>query len=422
MKLLKDILYGCRIAEVNGSTHVAVEDVAFDSRAVKPFGVFVAVPGTKVDGHDYIPQALERGAIAVVAERLPEERAAGVTYVQVHDAAKALGRIAAGFYDHPSREMRVVAVTGTNGKTTTVTLLHQLFRGLDRKTGMLSTVENRINDTVVPSTHTTPDAVQMQRLFRKMVDAGCKYCFMEASSHSIHQHRLAGTELAGAVFSNITHDHLDYHGTFNHYLAAKRGLFDGLGAGAFALINRTRGGEVFALRLRPAGVMLLGAVSVASVADATVPATDPLTLGLLRTIAEGTTNEQRVALADRALTAMLDTGPDSELLLANAALDLLSEGVRSRTVPDLARELGVSARTVQRALHRTLGQGPRWVARWVRLQEVARLISVDDVPDLAQSAATLGYVDQAHLTRDFRAAAGTTPGAYARSLRRLAGG
>ena len=181
-------------------------------------------------------------------------------------------------------------------------------------------------------------------------------------------------------------------------------------------------GEVFALRLRPAGVMLLGAVSVASVADATVPATDPLTLGLLRTIAEGTTNEQRVALADRALTAMLDTGPDSELLLANAALDLLSEGVRSRTVPDLARELGVSARTVQRALHRTLGQGPRWVARWVRLQEVARLISVDDVPDLAQIAATLGYVDQAHLTRDFRAAAGTTPGAYARSLRRLAGG
>ena len=238
MKLLKDILYGCRIAEVNGPTHVAVEDVAFDSRAVKPFGVFVAVPGTKVDGHDYISQAVERGAIAVVAERLPEERAEGVTYVQVNDASKALGQIAAGFFDHPSREMHVVAVTGTNGKTTTVTLLHQLFRALDRKTGLLSTVENRINDRVVPSTHTTPDAVQMQRLFRQMADAGCKFCFMEASSHSIHQHRLAGTHLAGAVFSNITHDHLDYHGTFNHYLAAKRGLFDGLSNSAFALINR----------------------------------------------------------------------------------------------------------------------------------------------------------------------------------------
>jgi UDP-N-acetylmuramoyl-L-alanyl-D-glutamate--2,6-diaminopimelate ligase len=238
MKLLKDILYGTRIAEVNGPTHVAIEDVAFDSREVKPFGLFVAVPGTRVDGHDYIEQAIERGAIAIAAERLPELRREGVTYVQVSDASKALGQIAAGFFDHPSREMKVVAVTGTNGKTTTVTLLHQLFRALDRKTGLLSTVENRINDAVVPSTHTTPDSLQMQRLFRKMVDAGCKYCFMEASSHSIHQHRLSGTELAGAVFSNITHDHLDYHKTFNGYLAAKKGLFDGLGSTAFALINR----------------------------------------------------------------------------------------------------------------------------------------------------------------------------------------
>jgi UDP-N-acetylmuramoyl-L-alanyl-D-glutamate--2,6-diaminopimelate ligase len=238
MKLLKDILYGCRLREVAGPTHVAIEDVAFDSRAVKPMGLFVAVPGTRVDGFDYIPQAVERGAIAVVAERLPEERAEGVTYVEVHDATKALGQIAAAFFDYPSREMRIVAVTGTNGKTTTVTLLHQLFRALDRKTGLLSTVENRINDRVVPSTHTTPDALQMQRLFREMADAGCKYCFMEASSHSIHQHRLAGTELAGAVFSNITHDHLDYHKTFNGYLQAKRGLFDGLSSQAFALINR----------------------------------------------------------------------------------------------------------------------------------------------------------------------------------------
>lgn len=239
MKLLKDILYGTRILDVIGSTHTAIEHVAFDSRAVKPFGLYVAIPGVHVDGHDFIPQATEAGAVAVVCETLPreEDRKPGLVYVRVQDARKALGHIAAGFFDHPTETLQVIAITGTNGKTTTATLLHQLFRLMDRKAGLLSTVENRIVDRVIPATHTTPDALQMQRLFREMADAGCRYVFMEASSHSIHQHRLAGTKLAGAIFTNITQDHLDYHGTFNNYIAAKRGLFTMLPAEGFALVN-----------------------------------------------------------------------------------------------------------------------------------------------------------------------------------------
>jgi UDP-N-acetylmuramoyl-L-alanyl-D-glutamate--2,6-diaminopimelate ligase len=235
---LKEILYGTRIKEIQGNTHVAIEDIAFDSRKIRAFSLFVAIPGTQVDGFLYISKAVENGATAVVCQRMPEQLIKGVSYVLVHDAAMALGQIAAQFYDEPSTKMKVVAVTGTNGKTTTVSLLHRLFRSMDRKAGMLSTVENRIVDDVVPATHTTPDALQMQQMFREMADAGCKYVFMEASSHSIHQHRLAGTKLAGAVFTNITHEHLDYHGDFNGYIKAKKGLFDILDSDAFALYNQ----------------------------------------------------------------------------------------------------------------------------------------------------------------------------------------
>ena len=238
MKLLKDILYGTRIQETTGSTHVAIEDVTFDSRKTKAFSLFIAVRGTQFDGHNYIEEAIEKGAIAVVAEELPEEKKEGVTYIRVQDPGASVGPIAAAFYDYPSEHMKVIAVTGTNGKTTTVSLLHQLFRSMGRKSGVLSTVENRILDQIVPATHTTPDALQMQRLFRDMADAGCRYVFMEASSHSIHQHRLAGTQLTGAVFTNITHEHLDYHGDFNAYIQAKKGLFDQLNAEAFALYNQ----------------------------------------------------------------------------------------------------------------------------------------------------------------------------------------
>jgi len=238
MKLLKEILYGTRIQDILGNTHVAIEGLAFDSRKVKAFSLFVAMPGVHADGHDFIEQAIDKGATAVVCEKLPERSDEKVTYVRVHNAAIALGNIASKFYDDPSESMKVIAITGTNGKTTTVSLLHRLFRSMDRRAGMLSTVENRVLDQVVPASHTTPDAIQMQQLFRRMADAGCKYVFMEASSHSIHQHRLAGTKLAGAVFTNITHDHLDYHRDFNAYIQAKKGLFDLINGEGFGLYNQ----------------------------------------------------------------------------------------------------------------------------------------------------------------------------------------
>jgi UDP-N-acetylmuramoyl-L-alanyl-D-glutamate--2,6-diaminopimelate ligase len=190
-----------------------------------------------VDGHDFISVALEKGATTIICEQLPEALASGITYIQVVDSAKALGIMAANFYGNPSEKIKVVAVTGTNGKTTTVTLLHQLFVRMGYSTGLLSTVENKINEVVIPSTHTTPDAVSVQALLRKMVDAGCTHCFMEASSHAIVQERIAGLKLAGAVFTNITHDHLDYHGTFEEYIKAKKKLFDELPKDAFALVN-----------------------------------------------------------------------------------------------------------------------------------------------------------------------------------------
>ena len=239
MKLLKDLLYDVRIEEVFGTTHVAVESVSIDSRSAKPMGLFVAIKGTQVDGHDYIASALANGATTIVCEDVPEgaDNIEGTTFVKVKNSSEALGHIASSFYDNPTSEMKVVAVTGTNGKTTTVSLLHSLFRIMDRKAGMIGTVENKINDRSVESTHTTPDAISIQKLFRDMADEGCKFCFIEASSHAINQNRLAGTKFAGAVFTNITHDHLDYHQTFDNYISAKKKLFDVLPSSAFALTN-----------------------------------------------------------------------------------------------------------------------------------------------------------------------------------------
>jgi UDP-N-acetylmuramoyl-L-alanyl-D-glutamate--2,6-diaminopimelate ligase len=239
VKLLKDLIYDARIIEIQGTTNIAVEGVAIDSRVIKPMSLFVAIKGTQVDGHDYIKQAITDGATTVVGERFPEDfvRPESVTFVVVKNSSVALGFIASAYYDHPTNEMKVVAVTGTNGKTTIVTLLHGLMRLLDRKTGLVGTIENRINNKIIDATHTTPDALTLQCLFRDMVDAGCKFCFIEASSHAIDQNRLAGTTLAGAVFTNITHDHLDYHETFDKYLSAKKQLFDLLPSNAFALIN-----------------------------------------------------------------------------------------------------------------------------------------------------------------------------------------
>jgi len=237
MKILKDILYKVSLTSTTGDMEVRVSSVVFDSRQVSSSSVFVAITGTQVDGHDFIDAVLEKGCKAIVCERMPEILKNGITYVQVNSSAKALGIIAANFYGNPSEKIKVVAVTGTNGKTTTVTLLHQLFVAMGYSTGLLSTVENKINETVIPSTHTTPDAVSAQALLREMVDAGCTHCFMEASSHAIIQERIAGLRLSGAVFTNITHDHLDYHGTFEEYIKAKKKLFDDLPKDAFALVN-----------------------------------------------------------------------------------------------------------------------------------------------------------------------------------------
>lgn len=237
MKVLKDILYKVSLVSTSGYMEVDVKNIVFDSRKVEEGSAFVAIEGTQVNGHDYIDAALEKGAKAIVCEDLPENLKEGITWVQVGDSAKALGIMASNYYGNPSDEIQVVAITGTNGKTTTATLLHQLFIAMGYSTGLLSTVENKINEEVIPATHTTPDAVSVQALLRKMVDAGCTHCFMEASSHAIVQERIAGLKLAGAVFTNISHDHLDYHKTFDEYIKAKKKLFDELPKDAFALVN-----------------------------------------------------------------------------------------------------------------------------------------------------------------------------------------
>lgn len=237
MKLLKDILYKVRIEQVVGSTNTAVEHLAFDSRVVTAFTAFVATRGTQVDGHAFIDKALAAGAVAVICETLPAELKEGITYVRVPDAAEALGLMADNFHDQPSRKLKLVGITGTNGKTSTATLLFRLFRALGYKCGLISTVEVRIGQRTIPSTHTTPDAVRVNELLAEMVAEKVTHCFMEVSSHSVVQQRIAGLHFAGAVFTNITHDHLDYHGTFDAYIKAKKGFFDVLPASAFALVN-----------------------------------------------------------------------------------------------------------------------------------------------------------------------------------------
>jgi len=245
LKLLSDILYKTRLEEIIGSTNVAISSVTFDSRKVKKDSLFIATRGTASDGHHYIELAIEAGAVAIVCEDLPETLKENVTYVKVLDSSASLGYIACNFYDNPSEKLKLVGITGTNGKTTTVTLLFNLFRGLGYNVGLLSTVENKINTTVIPSTHTTPDALALNELLAKMVEAGCQYAFMEVSSHAIVQHRITGLKFTGAAFSNITHDHLDYHKTFEEYIRAKKMFFDNLQDDAFALTNKDdRNGSV----------------------------------------------------------------------------------------------------------------------------------------------------------------------------------
>ncbi len=238
MRLLTDILYKAGLEEIIGTTNVAVSSITFDSRKVKKDSLFIAVRGTAVDGHNFITQAIETGAIAIVCEELPATQLENITYVKVKNANYALGIIAANFYDNPSQKLKLVGVTGTNGKTTTVTLLYNLFKSLGYTVGLLSTVKNKINNEELVATHTTPDAISLNELLNKMLEKGCQYVFMEVSSHAIVQHRVTGITFAGGVFTNITHDHLDYHKTFDEYIKAKKTFFDNLPEEAFALTNK----------------------------------------------------------------------------------------------------------------------------------------------------------------------------------------
>lgn len=237
MRMLDKLLQGVEVRSLVGDGTVAVGRLEFDSRKVVPGTLFFATRGTQADGHAYIPAAVAAGAAAVVCEELPAERPAGVTFVQVPDSTVALGQVASAFYGHPSRRLKLVGVTGTNGKTTTATLLYRMFRRLGYKAGLISTVVYCVDEREIPSTHTTPDSIRLNAMMAEMVEAGCDYCFMEVSSHSLVQHRTAGLAFVGGIFSNITHDHLDYHKTFAEYIRAKKLFFDGLPAGAFALTN-----------------------------------------------------------------------------------------------------------------------------------------------------------------------------------------
>ena len=235
--LLKELLKAIQPVEVAGDSDIEITGVNIDSRLVEAGQLFMAMRGTQADGHAYIPAAIAKGAIAILCEDMPEEPVAGITYIQVKDSEDAVGKIATTFYGNPTSKMELVGVTGTNGKTTIATLLYNTFRYFGYKVGLISTVCNYIDDEPIPTEHTTPDPITLNRLLGRMADEGCKYVFMEVSSHSIAQKRISGLKFAGGIFTNLTRDHLDYHKTVENYLKAKKKFFDDLPAGTFALTN-----------------------------------------------------------------------------------------------------------------------------------------------------------------------------------------
>ena len=237
MAVLKEIVYKVSLKSVSGNMDLDISGIHIDSRKVEPGGLFVAVAGTETDGHRFIDKAIENGAVAILSHYMPAFLRPRVTYITTADTSAAIGLVAANFYDNPSSKLKLVGITGTNGKTTTATLLFQLFRDLGYHVGLISTVNNRVNDRVLPASLTTPDAITINELLSSMVEAGCTHCFMEASSHAIDQKRINGLKFTGAVFTNISHDHLDYHGTFEKYISTKKKLFDNLPPDAFALVN-----------------------------------------------------------------------------------------------------------------------------------------------------------------------------------------
>jgi UDP-N-acetylmuramoyl-L-alanyl-D-glutamate--2,6-diaminopimelate ligase len=234
---LRLLIQDIKIKQSVGQLDSEINSLSFDSRNSSRGTLFIALKGSESDGHDYIAQAISAGATAVVCEKIPEKNFPGVTLIETPDSHQALGIIASRFRGNPSEQLKVIGITGTNGKTTTVTLLYNLFTQLGYSCGLISTIENKIAGKSLQATHTTPDPLQLNSLMQKMVDAGCEFCFMEVSSHALHQKRTAGIKFYGAIFSNITHDHLDYHKTFMEYIKAKKRLFDNLDSTSFALVN-----------------------------------------------------------------------------------------------------------------------------------------------------------------------------------------
>ena len=233
---VRELLKGVEVIDSQGNMDIPFGKLHFDSRKVKKGDVFVAVKGTQVDGHKFIEKVVQQGAVAVIVETMPTGTSDAL-FIKVRNTSSALSFAAGNLYDHPSKKLKLIGITGTNGKTTTATLLLDLFKNLGYKTGLISTIENKINDEVIPATHTTPDAIAINDLLNEMVEAGCHYCFMEVSSHAVHQKRVEALHFAGGVFTNISHDHLDYHKTFDEYIAAKKGFFDNLPKTSFALTN-----------------------------------------------------------------------------------------------------------------------------------------------------------------------------------------
>jgi UDP-N-acetylmuramoyl-L-alanyl-D-glutamate--2,6-diaminopimelate ligase len=234
---IEDILRGIDVVSQTGAETTVITGIEFDSRNVTSGSLFVAVKGYKTDGHNFIDAAVESGAVAVICERIPDNPDKKTCWIKTGDSARALGQAASNYFGNPSASLKLVGVTGTNGKTTIATLLYRMFRHLGYKCGLFSTVCNYINDKELPATHTTPDPVQLNRLLSEMVEDGCDFAFMEVSSHSAYQQRIAGLQFVGGIFTNLTHDHLDYHKTFDNYIAAKKSFFDSLPADAFALVN-----------------------------------------------------------------------------------------------------------------------------------------------------------------------------------------
>jgi UDP-N-acetylmuramoyl-L-alanyl-D-glutamate--2,6-diaminopimelate ligase len=237
MATLKELIDHKDILRIEGNDEFMINGLAFDSRKVEPGFLFFAIKGVNNDGHQYIETAILKGAVAIVCEDFPASFSEGITYIQVKNSSEELGEIASRFYGQPSQKLKLVGITGTNGKTTTVTLLYRLVMSLGYKAGLISTISYRVNSEELPASHTTPDQLQLNQLMKKMVDEGCEYCFMEVSSHAIDQNRISGLDFDGAIFSNITHDHLDYHKTFDAYIKAKKQFFDGLKPQAFAITN-----------------------------------------------------------------------------------------------------------------------------------------------------------------------------------------